>query len=172
MSDEMKTAPRCPYCGSDMRDENSVGCIDNPRYWYRCANARCGSISPAKSTRWNAYRTAMTRHEMPNRVLTLGEAQNAYYHTDNPIPCELLYYQSACHQLAWIADAVTSYDELSKDMQEVIENEEKVKNVDDLNGAYIQWRECLDWENYGLTWRCWLRKPSRMEMRETPWEEC
>lgn len=25
---------------------------------------------------------------------------------------------------------------------------------------------------YGKTWRCWERKPTPEEMRETPWEEC
>ena len=25
---------------------------------------------------------------------------------------------------------------------------------------------------YGETWRCWLRKPTDEERKNTPWEEC
>lgn len=25
-------------------------------------------------------------------------------------------------------------------------------------------------DTYGKNWRCWLRKPTKAEMRETPWE--
>ncbi len=25
--------------------------------------------------------------------------------------------------------------------------------------------------NYGVTWRCWMRKPTEQEMADTPWEE-
>lgn len=177
MSDN-KQVPRCPYCGNEMRirdNENVVMLCYNGdeaqrRYWYSCNNDDCKSNSPQRKSELSAYRAAMQLNEEPNRVLTLGEAQNAVYKTDAPIPCELRWYLSAISQIAWIADAVTSYHELPKDMQEAIEREEKVKDVDDLNGAYIQWRENLDWKNYGTTWRCWLRKPSSRETRDTPWE--
>lgn len=177
---EKKPMPKCPYCGCEMHLDNNEyvvqacynGDEEQKRYWYRCNNEKCNATSPLEKTAWKAYRTAMRRcdGEATNRVLTLGEAQYAYYNTEKPIPCELRWYLSALHQVAWIADAVTSYNELSKDMREVIENEKKVDDVDDLNGAYIQWRECLDWDNYGITWRCWLQKPSNREMRNTPWE--
>lgn len=58
--------PRCPYCGGEMT--HRYVCGDN---FYLCDT--CHSSSPEKSTKEDAYTTAMNRWQKPNVPLALEE---------------------------------------------------------------------------------------------------
>lgn len=154
MNNEKKQAPRCPYCGAEMRNENSVGCIDNPRYWYRCTNKGCGSTSPDKSTWWNAYRAAMTRCETPNRVLTWEEVCAAC-----DVPEWVLLWRE------WnVKDAALYVEQICPAYELNNEDVVFVSPGDETEGRYNK-------AEYGKRLRCWIRKPTMNEMENTPWEE-
>lgn len=149
-----KQSPRCPYCGAEMRDENSVGFIDNPRYWYRCTNKACGITSPDKSTWWNAYRTAMTRSETPNRVLTWEEVCAAC-----DVPEWVLLWRE------WnVKDAALYVEQICPAYELHNEDVVFVSPGDETEGRYNK-------AEYGKRLRCWICKPTMNEMANTPWEE-
>lgn len=155
MNNKKKHAPRCPYCGAEMRDENSVGFIDNPRYWYRCTNKACGITSPDKSTRWNAYRTAMTRYEEPNRVLTLDEVFVIACNDYNTEQETAMYLE--CREdnegYAIVTDVETDGSKILLEFSGI--------------GGGCKLNE----KDYGRLWRCWRRKPTEKERENTPWED-
>lgn len=151
---EKKPMPKCPYCGEEMRDENSVGCIDNPRYWYRCTNKACGITSPNKSTWWNAYRTAMTRRETPNRVLTWEEVRAACAVPEWVLLWREWNVKDAALYVKQICPAYVLHDE------DVV----FVSPGDETEGRYNK-------SEYGKRLRCWIRKPTMNEIENTPWED-
>lgn len=143
-----KPAPRCPYCGEEMRENGSIS-----HRWYICPY--CLSAGPRKiidmtgdpneelavvDATQKAREATMKHWEEPNRVLTLKEL-NAY---NGFVWCEYRGYAN---------DSDPGYVE---------------------NGTLSVDGDSLSWQGsqsgYGKYWRCWLRKPTQKEMEETPWE--
>ena len=113
----------------------------NDAFCYACA--KCGWGSPIGIDAEAALKMAMRRVEPKNRVLTLEELKN---HAG----------------FLWNENRYDSFD--SEGEPAYAENDFLYAgngNVDlKLNIA----------KTYGKHWRCWLRKPTEAERRETPWK--
>lgn len=157
MNNEKKQAPRCPYCGAEMTLEDNEDVLfglfgEEKMYWYQCNTPSCGIHSPANHTKAGAYKAAMKRHEEPNRVLTLEEVLKIANENNN-------WRNHVC----WL---------------------ERNSNypicpgcIDALEDGYLTFYEVASEEfdrytakEYGIEWRCWLRKPTDEERKKTPWE--
>lgn len=119
-------------------------------HFFECERGTCGGTSPEHLTLEEAYKAATKRASCwisdENHVLTLEEVKDAYFNTEKPICCELMWRVKK--KIAWIADAAFAWG----------------------NVAHIVERQEPKWKEYGVTWRCWLRHPTKQEMAETPWE--
>lgn len=158
MNKENKPAPRCPYCDAEMRLEDNEDVLfglfaDEERmYWYQCNTPLCGIHSPAKHTKVGAYKAAMKRRQEPNRVLTLEEICTA--------------------EVCWTETPRASLESCRIVMREYTSFPEgkPAKSFDFYStGETVPW--CYRPEEYGVSVRCWLRKPTPEEMANTPWEE-
>lgn len=137
--------PRCPYCGEHM----GLECNTKNMYWYECY--KCGATTPQEGAEQAAYEAAMQRWQEPNHPLTLEEAKEqrgvwVEKHLCGPVPV-IFYVDAFPHQSVFVG------------VFGVGENEYFDNNV---------W---YDNEDYGVEWRCWLRKPTDKEMATTPWRE-
>ena len=86
---------------------------------------------------------ALNRSNPKNRVLMLEEATGS----DEPVWLEAM-------SRVFIADVCVSPDARTAQIQ----------TIGKASCAYLPLCD------YGVLWRCWLRKPTEAEMRETPWE--
>lgn len=156
MNNEKKQAPRCPYCGAEMTLEDNEDVLfglfgEEKIYWYQCNTPSCGIHSPANHTKAGAYKAAMVRYEEPNRVLTLREACAA--------------------EVCWTETPRASLEACRIVMREYTSFPEgKPAKAFDfyMTGETVPW--CYHPEEYGVSVRCWLRKPTPKEMASTPWE--
>lgn len=110
-------------------------------FCYACT--KCGWDSPIGIDSESAFRMAMRRAEPENRVLTLEEATGS----DEPVWLEAM-------SRVFIADVCVSPDARMAQIQ----------TIGEASCAYLPLCD------YGVLWRCWLRKPSKEEMEGTPWE--
>lgn len=132
-----KKAPRCPYCGAEMRLEDNEDVLfgifsdEEKMYWYQCNAPSCGIHSPANHTKAGAYKATMKRYEEPNRVLTLEELQTyigyAWYEGDHK------WYHSSFDYPVWIENGKYNY-------------EGDLYDIHDVEGRF------------------WLRKPTKAEL--------
>lgn len=153
-----KQAPRCPYCGAEMRLEDNEDVLfglfadEEKMYWYQCNAPSCGIHSPANHTKAGAYKAAMTRCQEPNRVLTLEEICAA--------------------EVCWTETPRASLEACRIVMREYTSFPEgKPAKAFDfyMAGETVPW--CYRPEEYGVSVRCWLRKPTPEEMENTQWED-
>lgn len=144
-----KKAPRCPYCGSKMRYKQGLVC--RTLHWYECTNEECESESPARNTAEEAYEKAMRRYEEPNRVLTLEEI-TADANADS-------------WKFEWV-ERKGEKDIIHQTCPFSVNTERTIFASPGDKRIYRG-----DNSNYGVTWRCWERKPTPEEMANTPWEE-
>ncbi len=86
---------------------------------------------------------SLRRAEPKNRVLTLEEATGS----DEPVWLEAM-------SRVFIADVCVSPDA-------------RIAQIQTIGEASCAYLPLCD---YGVLWRCWLRKPTAEEMEETPWE--
>lgn len=138
----MSETPKCPGCGADMELMH----LCNAAFCYACT--KCGWDSPVGIDSESAFRMAMRRAEPKNRVLTLEEAQKKCQE-DRITWYESLRHESPIVSLAYVTP-IDPTDELVNIYTFFASTEETV-------------------ELYGKDWRCWLRKPTETERRETPW---
>lgn len=143
-------APCCPYCGGEM--SISIKKLKNLSvYWYECDN--CMSSSPASSTEKGAYIRAMHRPETPNYVLSLVEA----------------YTKEFC----WTEERGEKNIEVRRLALRdwgVDSNGKPTKAID----LFMFGEECPNSygvDKYGKEFRCWLRKPTFVDLARTPWED-
>lgn len=66
---DRKPAPRCPYCGGEMK-KRVLSDYKMLCFWL-CS--KCSATSPSADTAEDAYTAAMQRWQEPNAPLTLGE---------------------------------------------------------------------------------------------------
>lgn len=113
----------------------------NSAFCYVCA--KCGWDSPTGIDPESAFRMAMRRAEPKNRVLTLEEATGS----GEPVWLEAM-------SRVFIADVCVAPDA-------------RMAQIQTIGKASCEYLPLCD---YGVLWRCWLRKPTEAERRETPWE--
>lgn len=150
----MNNTPKCPYCGGDMVYQFDSSLINTEKIIYRgyfcCSN--CHSRSPVVSELSEletieevedaARLLNMERVEPKNRVLTLEEATGS----DEPVWLEAM-------SRVFIADVCVSPDARTAQIQ----------TIGEASCAYLP--IC----DYGVLWRCWLRKPTAEEMEDALW---
>lgn len=142
----MSEKPKCPGCGADME---LMHLLCNATFYYVCA--KCGWGSPVGVDPESAFRMAMRRAEPKNRVLTLEELK-AY--CEGGADAAPLWYDSK------------DYSDVNRwmviDLPKHAFGSAATVNCF-VNGHFFE-------PTYGEEWRCWLRKPTEVERRETPWE--
>ena len=134
----MNNTPKCPGCGADMELMH----LCNAAFCYAC---KCGWDSPIGIDPESAFRMAMRRAELENRVLTLEEVE-AY-----------------CEGGADAAPLWVEFDGGINGWVLIAPVRETCKM--DFVSKYLAMMGIL----YEKEWRCWLRKPTTEEMEETPW---
>lgn len=171
---EKKPMPKCPYCGAKMKiekplfvtkyDEIPLG--TNAGWCTQATCDECGAASPFVSgmeTEKDAYEVvrekAMRRWQEPNRVLTLAEVleiarqnEDGYNHV-----CWLEKVNVRCISTPGFLGGYGIHSEIYVNFEfyEVV----------------TEYPDCVPAEEYGKTWRCWMRNPTEQQMRDTPWEE-
>ena len=156
----MSETPKCPYCGDKMKIRVSLTTPD----WgllsaqYKCMT--CESTSPRiefsggtsnEKIIERLQAVSSRRAEPQNRVLTLEELK-AY--CEGGADAAPLWYDSKDYSNVnrWM---VIDLPELA------FGSAATVKRL--VNSQLFK-------PTYGKNWRCWLRKPTEAERRETPWK--
>lgn len=148
----MSETPKCPYCGDRMEIHVRPHTTEQEFFsaWYQCVT--CESASPRIEFIGNTSQAKIeerlqavsSRRVVPkNRVLTLEEATGS----DEPVWFEVMSW-------VFIADVCVSPDARMAQIQ----------IIGEASCAYLPLCD------YGVLWRCWLRKPAVEEIEETPWE--
>lgn len=148
----MNNTPKCPYCGDRMEIHVRPHTTEQEFFsaWYQCVT--CESASPRIDFIGNMSQTTIEkrlqamssrRAEPKNRVLTLEEATGS----DEPVWLEAM-------SRVFIADVCVSPDA-------------RMAQIQTIGKASCAYLPLCD---YGVLWRCWLRKPTEAERRGTPWE--
>ena len=165
----MNNTPKCPYCGDRMEICTSLitPALDLISAWCQCVT--CGSTSPriefpgdtANDEIIERLQAVSSRHVEPkNRVLTLDEVRNTEKDAFDFMMhwLELKFEPHKCEgeETTCAIFAVSMYFDDESD--DVI-----------YSPAYVT-DYYLFKKQYGKKWRCWLRKPTEAERRETPWE--
>lgn len=148
----MSEKPKCPYCGDKMilhiLTHRCHATLTSA--WYQCVT--CDSESPhiefpgdmANDKIIERLQAVSSRRAEPkNRVLTLEEATGS----DEPVWLEAM-------SRVFIADVCVAPDA-------------RMAQIQTIGKASCGYLPLCD---YGVLWRCWLRKPSKEEMEGTPWE--
>lgn len=127
------------------------GCGADMELIYLCKDAfcydctKCGWDSPTGIDSESAYRMAMRRTEPKNRVLTLEEVAKS----------EVMWYDDRLRTRARVV--ILGWGRCEPDF---------TKLVDRCGDEFYRKNA-----SYNDFWRCWLRKPTEAERRETPWEK-
>lgn len=162
MSNKKTPAPRCPWCGYMMRLKKFTPNGAGYEAYYRCTN--CGVDSPhvyAESTEEaesKAYKAATSHFYNPgNRELTLEEVLVIARHNADG-------YNHIC----WLEKVdvrgisapgfLGGYGVHSKNYV-----------CFEYYEVAIEYPDCLPKEEYGKTWRCWLRIPTEDEKKAAKW---
>lgn len=164
----MNNTPKCPYCGDRMKIHILLHTTE-PKFfsaWYQCVS--CKSTSPrfkfpiscaTSEIKKATLEVALYRIEPKNRVLTLEEVRNTEKDAFDFMMhwLELKFEPHKCkgEETASAIFAVSMYFDDESD--DVI-----------YSPAYVTDYYLLK-NQYGKKWRCWLRKPTEAERRETPW---
>ena len=132
---------KTPKCPGCGADMELMNLLCDATFYYACK--KCGWDSPIAIDSESAFRMALRRAEPKNRVLTLEEATGS----DEPVWLEAM-------SRVFIADVCVSPDARMAQIQ----------TIGEASCAYLPLCD------YGVLWRCWLRKPTKEEMEGTPWE--
>lgn len=138
----MTEIPKCPGCGREM-----VPIEDFHKYFYACLD--CGWKSPYGQNEKEGLDLALKRAEPKNRVLTLEEVET--YCEGGADAAPLWYDEKERNVSRWM---MIDLPELA------FGSTATVKRL--VNSQFFE-------PTYGEKWRCWLRKPTEEERRETPW---
>ncbi len=164
---EKKPMPKCPYCGWEMQYH-----FDYPMKYcdvqFYCKH--CNAMSPSargcktstesvEKTLEEAYEKAMRLYEEPNRVLTLDEVLEIARQNEDG-------YNHVC----WLEEKIVYLISLPGILEGRASRDGVYVNFD-FNEILIKKPVFVKAEEYGKTWRCWMRNPTEQQMRDTPWEE-
>lgn len=155
MTVDNKPAPRCPYCGGEMKIET----FENYTGW--CGQAVCKACKSqgAPKRYYNlqeeaqqaAYTAAMQRWQEPNRVMTLEEIIDKVSDAVGGVPVWIEHINDTEQNLAWKLSG-----------WKVVRGAERCVLIFDTGHS-------VDTKNINTTWRCWLRKPTQEERAAAPW---
>ena len=167
---KFKEVPRCPYCGGEMRIEKPIfadkfdaSLVNAKAGW--CTQAacnKCWSVAPFVSgmeTEQDAYEAvcemAMQQYEEPNRVLTLDEVLKIACDDYNTEQETVMYleYREDYEGYAIVTDLETDGSKILLEFSGIV--------------GCVKPNE----KDYGSLWRCWRRKPTKNERKNTPWED-
>lgn len=156
----MSEKPKCPYCGDRMEICTSLitPALDLISAWCQCVT--CGSTSPriefpgdtANDEIIERLQAVSSRRVEPkNRVLTLEELK---VYCEGGADATPLWYEVKDHGDVnrWMVIDLPKF---------VFGSTATAKCL--VNSQFFE-------PTYGEKWRCWLRKPTEAERRETPWE--
>ena len=143
----MSETPKCPGCGADME---LMHLLCNATFYYACP--KCGWGSPIGIDPESAFRMAMRRAEPKNRVLTLEEVKKS----------NAVWVEGKSGQLTLPPIPVLVYGEATDDCNSNTPCIALVNANADMADYLV--------DDYNHNWRCWLRKPTKEEMEETPWK--
>lgn len=129
-----------PKCPGCGADMELVN-LCNAAFCYVC---KCGWDSPVGIDSESAFRVAMRRAEPKNRVLTLEEVAQS----------EAMWYDDRLRTRAQVV--ILGRGRCEPDFTKLVGP-----------WGYEFYRKNVFYNDF---WRCWLRKPTEAEMRETPWE--
>ena len=140
----MSETPKCPGCGREM-----VLREDFHKFFFVCLD--CGWKSPYGQNEKEGLDLALKRAEPKNRVLTMEELK-AY--CEGGADAAPLWYDSK------------DYSDVNRWMvidlpKHAFGSAATVKRL--VNSQFFE-------PTYGEKWRCWLRKPTKEEMENHPWE--
>lgn len=156
----MNNTPKCPYCGDKMEIRVLSHTTETEFFsaWYQCVT--CESTSPRVEFIGNTSQdkikdqmlaVSLRRVEPKNRVLTLEEVDA---HCEGGTDATPLWYEDK--------DRSNVSRWMIIDLPKVpLGSTATVKCL--VNSQFFE-------ATYGKEWRCWLRKPTEAERRETPWE--
>lgn len=147
-----KPAPRCPYCGGEMK-KRVLSDYKTLCFWL-CP--KCSATSPSADTAEDAYAAAMQRWQEPNRVLAIGEVQGLAYGE---------YEQQHVLSVEYRA-IIKGAENVFSPCVIVHESLSMVGILELYDGASMK---LMKKSMYGKRWRCWLRKPTQEEMEAVPW---
>lgn len=148
----MTEIPKCPGCGREM-----VPIEDFHKYFYACLD--CGWKSPYGQNEKEGLDLALKRAEPKNCVLTMEEVRNAekdaFDFTIHWLELKFEPYKCEDEETTCAIFAVSMYFD---------------DESDDVIYSPVYVTDYYLFKNqYGKKWRCWLRKPTEAERRETPW---
>lgn len=139
-----KPAPRCPYCGGEMK-KRLLSDYKTLCFWL-CP--KCSATSPSAGAAEEAYTAAMQRWQEPNDYLVRAEVLDRCKQGAEARPLWVEFRRNDL-QARWM----------------VVDTQPTVFGTDTVKNYFAN--KC---EQYGILWRCWLRKPTQEEMKGTPWE--
>ena len=148
----MNNTPKCPYCGDRMKIHVLPHTTEQEFFsaWYQCVS--CKSTSPrfkfpiscaTSEIKKATLEVALYRVEPKNRVLTLEEVAKS----------EVMWYDDRLRTRAQVV--ILGWGRCEPDF---------TKLVDRCGDEFYRKNA-----SYNDFWRCWLRKPTEAERRETPW---
>ena len=151
----MSETPKCPYCGDEMKIRVSLITPDRGLLsaQYKCMT--CESTSPRIEFSGGTpndkiierlQAVSSRRVEPKNRVLTLEEVDA---HCEGGADAAPLWVEFDGGTNGWVLIAPVR----------------ETRKMDFVSKLLVTMGIL-----YGKEWRCWLRKPTEAERRETPWE--
>lgn len=151
----------CPFCGGEMSMWIARGRVLGVWKDYYDAHARCtecaaqGPFARA-STRDKAIKAAaaaaLRRHTPPAKPLTLEEAYGADH-------CYLEHDAKGTCEPRIVSLGMMQINARNQSCVEILEfGEDEI------------WCDVIECAEYGRTWRCWARMPSKEERRTAKWE--
>lgn len=157
----------CPEFGCSAFADQTMTDEEKDELLFDCVFDNCPVATVyAALSGYGHLRDRLRKHEdaMTNRVLTLEEARNAEVDT----------FGTAMH---WLELKIRPYRYEDEEIKCAVlsvsiffedESEDGVQDVMySCTGEPDAW---LRQREYGRSWRCWLRKPTKEEMEATPWE--
>lgn len=130
-----------PKCPGCGADMELMNLLCDATFYYACK--KCGWDSPIAIDSESAFRMALRRAEPKNRVLTLEEVAKS----------EVMWYDDRLRTRAQVV--ILGWGRCEPDF---------TKLVDRCGDEFYRKNA-----SYNDFWRCWLRKPTEAERRETPW---
>lgn len=145
----MTEIPKCPGCGREM-----VPREDFHKFFFVCLD--CGWKSPYGQNEKEGLDLALKRVEPKNRVLTIKDIREIEDHNQDN------------RALIWIE----SQSQINLSEYDLVQGSIQYINGNEFSFVHLDWEgnDIYRAETYKKTWRCWLRKPTEAERRETPWE--
>lgn len=162
----MNERPKCPYCGDKMFLSVPPRMHDKEvlSAWYQCVTCESTSshLEFPGSSKYDEIKkktldVALCRAESRNRVLTLNEV--------------IAKIDSDEMSFTWVEFAKHTHAGLYPLNQFILEDENpKERKITLFFFGANPWMDEKE-DDYGKTWRCWLKEPTKEERFATNWEE-